>query len=79
MTGILEGYKANFETLCRAIKDGNAVLLECFDHKTNKPVAVVCAVNYDASGGASFVPLATLFDENPYERLDPPEPGSGNG
>jgi hypothetical protein len=68
---IAKGYKANFETLCRAIENGDVCLMECNDAVTGKPVMVVCAVQRD---GDSFemMPLAKLFDGNPYEELIPP-------
>lgn len=68
---IPEAYKANFDTLCDAVKDDNICLLECKDSETGKPVYTICAVNY--TDGFSLVPVASLFDGNPYEQLIPPE------
>lgn len=68
---ITEGYKGNFETLKRAVKDGNIALMECTDSKTGQPVYTVCAVQR-TSGSFEMVPLAKLFDGNPYEELTPP-------
>ena len=68
---IAKGYKANFETLCKAIRHGDVCLMECTDAATGKPVMVICAVQRD---GDSFemMPFAKLFDGNPYEELIPP-------
>lgn len=68
---IANGYKANFETLQRAIKDGAALLMECYDATTGKPVIAICAANFDGKE-YQMVPLAKMFDGNPYEELIPP-------
>jgi len=73
----LDGYAPNFETLQRASKDGRLALVECRDAKTGELVPAVCAVS-DAEGGEFLiVPLARMFDGNPYEVLQPPAPGGG--
>ena len=69
---LLAGHKANFETILRAATAGDLALVECREFGSGAPVAVICAANRLADGGAEFVPLATLFDDNPYERLMPP-------
>lgn len=68
---ISEGYKANFETLNRAADNGHLALVECRDKKTGKPVLAVCAMGWDGNE-YQIVPLAKMFDGNPYEELDPP-------
>ena len=70
---ISAGYKANFETLRMAIKNNNAGLVGCTDVVTGKPVVTVCALNV-VDGEYQMVPLAKLFDGNPYEELMPPVP-----
>lgn len=69
-----EGHRANFETLKRAILQGDACILECRDKKTGEDVPVICAVQYsgDDREPYEFVPLAKLFNENPYEEMEPP-------
>ncbi len=69
---IAPGYVANFETLCRAAKDGNVLLIECTDAKTGVPVIAMCAVERERNGDVTLKPLAKLFDGNPYEELIPP-------
>lgn len=69
---LLAGHQANFETMLRAAGSGDLALLECHELGSGAPVAVICAANRLSDGGAEFVPLATLFDDNPYERLMPP-------
>ena len=59
--------QANFDTLVHAIQHGSIALVECEDVNGNY-VAVVCAVNKDADGDDSFVPLAKLFDMTKFER-----------
>ena len=71
---IAKGYKANFETLLKAMANGDALLMECKDAKTGKPVVVVCACYQDdKTEEIVTVPLAKLFEGNPYEELIPPE------
>lgn len=68
---IQAGHKNNFNTLMQAAGNKDLALMECTDKTTGKRVAVVCAV-YVTDGVHTFVPLAKLFDGNPYEELTPP-------
>jgi hypothetical protein len=70
---ITDGYKQNFLTLSQAFEDGNVCLMECTDAATGKPVYTICAVNREPTGEMAMVPMARLFDGNPYEELMPPE------
>lgn len=65
------GYKHNFELIKRAADAGDLALMECTDAKTGAPVSVVCAVEVK-NGEYTFIPLAKLFDGNPYEEVLPP-------
>jgi hypothetical protein len=64
-------HTANFQTLIRAVINGDVVLMECTDAATGDPVVAICAVERD---GDTFElkPLAKLFNGNPYEELIPP-------
>lgn len=73
MPAIEQPYRDNFNTLQRAFANGDACLLDCRDRRTGHPRRIICAVTRHSDGSASFVPLAALFDTNPYETLDPPE------
>lgn len=53
---ISESYKANFNTLQRAMQDGNVAIMECVDAKTGKPVIAICAVGRE-NGEYVFSPL----------------------
>lgn len=66
-------YKTNYETLIRAIGNGDTVLIECTDKKTGQPVVVLCAIDTEDNGDVSFVPLAKMFNDNPYEEVDLPD------
>ena len=68
---ISKGHKANFETLKKAFKNKAVALMECTDAETGKPVIAVCAIN-TVNGEYEFIPLANMFDGNPYEELNPP-------
>jgi len=69
---IPDGYRANFETLRRAFLNGDAALLECTSRETGEPVYAVVAVQQQGDE-FELVPFAKLFDDNPYEELDPPQ------
>jgi hypothetical protein len=75
MPALSAGHKANFETLRAAVNNGHAALVDCQLRESGQPVAVICAVNIDEQ--YEFVPLAMLFDGNPYELLAPPDSGGG--
>lgn len=66
-----QGYKANFQTLKRAAVNGDLALMECRDAQTDLTVMVVCAVQR-LGDAFQFVPMAKLFDGNPYEEVLPP-------
>jgi hypothetical protein len=74
---LLKGHKRNFETLQQAFVNGDVALMECQSAITGETVAVVCAANQTADGEIEFVPFATLFNGNPYEALNPPNPDGG--
>jgi hypothetical protein len=77
MPQILPGHKANLNTIVAAAKAGHLALMDCADAATGKPVVVLCAVNRESNGDYGFVPLAKLFDGNPYNELQPPSPDGG--
>lgn len=70
------GYRHNFETLQRAIDDGNVALVECTDKVTGKNVYAICAIQPAPDSKVDIIPFAKMFDGNPYDELDPPVPPS---
>jgi hypothetical protein len=70
---IADGYKENFKTLLKAVDLDDVCLLECTDAASGKPVMVICAVQRTDEGEVMFVPMAKMFDGNPYEELMPPD------
>jgi hypothetical protein len=68
---IAEGCKQNFWQLRRAFTNGEVALLEVTEKATGNPAVVIVAVNFDGKM-YDFVPMARMFDGNPYEELDPP-------
>ena len=68
---IAKGYEANFDTLVEAIRLNDVCLLECKDRVTGLPVIVICAANR-AGEEVELVPLAKMFDGNPYDQLISP-------
>ena len=68
---INKAHQHNFETLLRAADNGDLCLLECTDWATGKPVMAVCAVQQD-DDELMFVPIAKLFDGDPYKEIAPP-------
>jgi len=71
------GHRDNFETLQRAFNQGDVALVECQLVKTGESVPVICAANHHDDGMIEFVPLAIMFNGNPYELLRPPKPEGG--
>ena len=71
------GDRMNFDTLREAFLNGDAALMECQLATSGEPVAVVCAANRQGDGSIEFAPFAMLFDGNPYEMLNPPNPDGG--
>jgi hypothetical protein len=74
MPKIADGHEANFKTLERAIKSGDAVLMDCFDTRLNKSVATICTLHLDDYGKYTFTPFAILVDGNPFTYLQLPSP-----
>ena len=70
-------HKRNFNTLRRAFHAGDAALMECQLTATGETVAVICAANRLADGGVEFTPFAMLFNDNPYQAVNPPNPNGG--
>lgn len=65
---IKDGYKQNFETILDAAANGDLALVECTD-KEGRPVITICAIYVDEEGMYNTVPLAKMFDGNPYLEL----------
>lgn len=66
--------QTNFETLCRAVRNGDVLLMECQLVTTSEPVPIVCIVNQESDGNQILVPCAQLFTANPYTLVNPPHP-----
>jgi len=66
-----EGDRKNFETLRRALANGDALLVESRDQATGEYVALVCAAQ-QRDGKMEFVPLAEMVRRNPYEMYADP-------
>lgn len=66
-----EAYRANFATLLAAAKDEKLSLVSAIRKTDNKPVALICAMNY-VQGMVEAVPLAVMIEGNPYEIFDDP-------
>ncbi len=65
------GDSKNFDTLLEAAADGNLALLECTDNDGNY-VAAIVMMNHHPDGDVEMVPVARMFDGNPYEQVNPP-------
>ena len=74
---IAQGHKTNFETFNRAVEDGRIALMECFNTKLEQEVVVLGMVSDADDGGYMFLPFAQLFNGNPYDELQPPNPNGG--
>ncbi len=69
----LDGYKSNFDTLCEAVENGDCVLVLCTDKQTQKKVATLCVISREDDGSYLMLPIAKMFDGNPFDEIDPPE------
>ncbi len=69
---LLPGHRSNFDTLRQAALNNDLALMDCRHRDTGEPIAVLCAAHRCPRGEIEFVPLATLFNDNPYEFLVPP-------
>jgi len=65
------GTVKNFRTMLKAAKAGHLALMECTNIDDNE-VYVVCMLNRHDDGDVEMVPVAQMFNENPYEILKPP-------
>lgn len=70
---IADGHKANFKTLEAASSQGDLALVSAIRKADQKPVALVCAMQYN-SGDNTFtpVPLAVMCEGNPFEDFENP-------
>ena len=64
-------HSKNFETLKRAIQEGNACVMDCILRSSDEHVAVICAMNHDGKE-VEMVPLCMFFNGNPYRMLESP-------
>ena len=70
MATTLGEVRKNFETIVKAIKKNDAVLIECIDKRVNEKVIILCALNSNEEGH-EFVPFAQMLKGNPYSYLVP--------
>lgn len=64
--------KDNFETLRRAMKDGNLALVSSIRKSDRQPVALICAIGWEDSE-YTITPLAVMVEGNPFEDFEPSE------
>ena len=69
---LLPGHRTNFDTLRQAALNNDLALMDCRHRDTGEPIAVLCAANRLSRGETAFVPLAMLFNDNPFDFLVPP-------
>ena len=70
------GHRKNFETLVRAVKNGDAAILEVQEKATKNTRVAIVAVSRKGNE-CLIVPLALMFDGDPYAVLNPPDPKGG--
>lgn len=69
---LTEGYRANFDTMLKAIKAGDVALVSAIRKADQAPVALVCAVDRNEDGTVTPVPFAVMCEGNPYEDFEDP-------
>jgi len=65
------GYIANFETLKKALRNGDLALVSAVRKADQKPVALICAISH-VEGGVAPVPLAVMVEGDPFELFEDP-------
>jgi Family of unknown function (DUF6117) len=72
---IPEAIRTNFNTLVKAVKQGDIALLECRDRDTGESAYAICAINRirqaDREPEIEMVPFGVMFSSDPYEILIP--------
>ena len=76
MTTVVHQHSTNFETLKHAFANGDVALMECQLVANGETVAAIVAVNRTGED-FEFVPFAMMFNGNPFEMLNPPDPNGG--
>lgn len=71
--GTPEHYIEVFETMMSAADHGDLALVRCKVKATGEDAYVIVITIDEDDGSCDMVPVARLFDGNPYEQLDPPE------
>ena len=74
MPAIAPGYAANLDTLNRAARARDLAVLDALHVPTGRPAVLVVAINHTPDGGAELVPLARMFDGDPYAEFAAPHP-----
>lgn len=69
---IPEHHARTFQTLLRAVANGDLALLECSDAMTGEPRFVICAVGREEDAFV-LAPFGHLQDGNPFEAYVPPQ------
>lgn len=64
--------KKNFETLKRAMRNGDLALVSMFRHNDVEPRAVCCAIQENENGTFTPIPLAEMIEGNPFEIYEDP-------
>lgn len=72
----VDGFRANFNELDRAFRNGHVALVECRNAKAKRKLAVICALGHTGEE-IDMVPFATMIEGNPYEKIEPPNPEGG--
>jgi len=62
----------NFKTLQIAFTNGDVALAESRRKSDGAKIAVICMVSTDDSGDAILVPVAQMFERNPYDEFIEP-------
>jgi hypothetical protein len=68
-------HQGTFKTIQRAFANGQVALMECRLRRSGEMVAVICGVYPLGREESVFIPLALLFDGNPYDTIEPPSNG----
>lgn len=66
------GDEDNLSTIIAAAKNDDLCVMRTTRRNNGKPVTLLCAATRDEDGAVVLVPMAEMFDGNPYVMYDPP-------
>lgn len=74
---IVKKHSRNLDTLKRAFKNDDVMLVECQRVKDGAVVAMLCGCHVNGKGEWEVTPFAEMVNGDPFEMYRPPNPDGG--